>query len=126
VMANFLGKEVKLMVFPNEQKKFRILSVEGCKPCERIKEKLGDRVDFVDLNSEQGKELIEKGIVDINRKGSVSLPLGIDENNQSCEIFFDDDVVLAVCGGETRVLYEREEDEEKERGDEKAVFKILP
>ncbi|MDP2364639.1 MAG: hypothetical protein Q8M94_12830 [Ignavibacteria bacterium] len=92
-----------------EEQKITIIGLENCAPCEELKAKLGDTVDYIDLNSEEGKEILRKGEIPLDENEKVKIPLAIDEKGQFCEIFFDDNLVIAVCGDEQRVLYEKED-----------------
>ncbi len=104
----------------DENKKIKIIGLEGCPPCEKVKKILkkagkDKEIEIIDLNSEKGQELLQKGVIPMDEKERVQVPFVLDENNQFCELFFDEDVVLAVCGEEIKVLYDREEEEKKQK-----------
>lgn len=94
--------------------KLKIIGIEGCEPCDKLKKLVGENADFIDINSEEGKKMIEDGIIKTENDESLKIPSVMDNKGNFCELFISDDVVLVNCNGETRVLYERGDDSEEE------------
>jgi len=106
----------------NQKERLKILVLEDCKPCTDIIDRVKSTADIVDLNSDEGRKLlmdiVEKGNVDkltdepedAQDVTRIKVPFGIDEDGNFCELFVSEDTILAKCGDELKVLYEKEEE----------------
>lgn len=83
----------------------KLLGIEGCEPCEKVKEMLGDTMEFIDLSKPENAHYAES-------MESIKVPVAMDEKGNFCEIFFDEDSVIAQCGDEIIELYSKVKREE--------------
>jgi len=97
-----------------KEKKFKIVGIENCEPCKKIKEAIEKmkkkNVEYVELKPEIIKELAKKGLLpkDKLKEGETKVPFGINEEGEYCEIYATDEVVLTFCKNKIKVLYDKE------------------
>lgn len=97
------------------EKKFKIVGLEDCKPCEELAEVLknsDEELEFVSLNTEEGLELVKRGEIPINPEDDVNVPFAVNPAGEICEIFMEPGLVIAQCGDDIKVLYEKHEEQE--------------
>ena len=93
-------------------KKLKIIGSEKCEACKRVKEAIEKMkkkdVEYVELTPENLKKLKEVPKEEFKKQESLKLPFGVTEKGELCEIYMDDDVILAVCKDKVKVLYDKE------------------
>ena len=99
-----------------KEKKFKILTLDKCPPCEKVKEILKKAgkdkdVEIINIASEEGIKFLMEGKFLKDEEGRLAVPFVIDEKNNVCELYFDEDIIIAKCGEEIKVIYDKEEEE---------------